>query len=530
MNQKSEIAPETGTDVRTGAEVLLQTLTATGIDVCFGNPGTSEMSFLAALDRVGGMRCVLGLQENIVTGAADGYYRMAGRPAATLLHLGPGLTNGAANLHNARKARSGIVNVIGEHATAHLAVESPLKADLDGLARPVSDWVGRISEPARISTLAREAVRRASGRPPQVASLLLHGDAAWSSARAQISSPTTPELTAPRHADIGDAVQALRDGGDGVLLLLGGLALRALPLDLAARVGQATGCRVASCFGIPRIERGAGRHAVLRLPYAVDLALTELARYHTIITVHSAEPIGFFGYPGKPSLLRALGSRLITLCDLDADPVACLQELAEAVGGKPTGAQAQAELTLPSGALTPETIAAAIAYALPADAIVVDESLTTGRLTFPLTAGALPHDWLQNLGGGIGFGTPAAVGAAVACPDRPVLCLVGDGSFMMTPQALWSQAREGLNIVNVVFANREYKILRGEVANVGSGPLGPVGISMLRIDAPVIDFAGLARSMGMPAVTVSDAGALARAMQRQLSEPGPSLIEVECPS
>lgn len=529
MNDNSNIHAGPDAAVLTGADILLQALTGAGIDVCFGNPGTSEMSFLASLDRVGGMRCVLGLQENIVTGAADGYYRMAGRPAATLLHLGPGLTNGAANLHNARKARSGIVNVIGEHATAHLAVDSPLKADLDGLARPVSDWVGRIDDAARISALVAQAVDRASGQPPQVTSLLLHGDAAWSPAGPQESPAPAVQPTPRRHADIGTAVRALRDGGDRALLLLGGRALRALPLELAARIGQATGCKVATCFGIPRIERGAGRHAIHRLPYAVDLAVAELARYHTIVTVHSAEPIGFFGYPGKPSLLRAPDSRLIALCEPEADPVACLADLAEAVGGRAI-AQAQGDLAMPSGALTPETIAAAIAFALPDQAIVIDESLTTGRLTFPLTAGARPHDWLQNLGGAIGFGTPAAVGAAVACPDRPVLCLAGDGSFMMTPQALWTQAREGLNIVNVVFANREYKILRGEVANVGAGPLGPVATSMLRIDAPVMDFAGLARSLGLPAVTVRDAGALAIAMQRQLSEPGPSLIEVECPA
>lgn len=514
-----------------GAEVLLNTFMANGVDTCFGNPGTSEMSFVVALDRVKGFRCILALQENIATGAADGFYRMKDRPASTLLHLGPGLSNGSSNLHNARKAGSGIVNVIGEHSNRHLEIDSPLKADLEGLTRPVSQWWAKVDGPDKVSGLAAEAIAAAGGRPAQIASLLLRGDASWSEVSPENAAPVVAQAPVRRSArpDVGDAVEALRKGGDKTLLLLGGRALRSGALELAGRIEAATGCIVGSNFGIPRIERGAGRYAIHRFPYYTDLALADYARFETIVCVQTDEPIGFFGYPSKPSKLRDPESRLIRVCGAEHDAEECLEEIAAAFPRHEARLQTQDLPGAAIGALTPETIAAVMARAIPEGAIVVDESMTTGRQTFPITAGARPHDWLQNVGGSTGYGTPVAVGTAVACPDRKIIALIGDGSFMMTPQSLWTMAREGLDVVVVVFVNRNYKILRGEVRNVGAGDtIGPVAESMLSIDRPDIDMASLARGLGVPAKTVSDAEGFAAALQGGLAEHGPMLISVEC--
>jgi acetolactate synthase-1/2/3 large subunit len=510
-----------------GAELLLRTLVAGGVDTCFGNPGTSEMSFVAALDRVPAMRGVLGLFEGVATGAADGYYRMTGRPAATLLHLGPGLSNGSANLHNARKAKSGIINVVGQHATAHLAYDSPLQADLDGLAAPVSDWVGTAAGPDDTSRVAAAAIAVASGRPGRIASVLLPGDAAWGASRAALASlaPAPPPL--PAQAGEIAAARAALLSGEPTLLLVGGRALSARALAIAGKIAARTGCLLATRFSYPRIERGAGRVATFRIAYAVDQAVEELRRFRHMVCVQSPEPVGFFGYPDKPSLLKPPGCEVHQVCSDAQDELAVLTELAEAVGAgaTPPLLQPLQEAQIPTGALTPDSIAVALSQALPEGAIVVDESLTTGRRSYGLSAGARPHDWIQNMGGSIGFGTPVALGAALACPDRRVVCIVGDGSFMMTLQSLWSHAREQLDITTVVFANRSYNILKGEFANVGAGTPGPRALEMLDIDRPTLDFVQLAGGMGIPGKRVQTADDLYRALSSSFATRGPSLIE-----
>ena len=172
-----------------GAESLVRTLVAGGVDVCFSNPGTSEMHFVAALDRVEGMRCVLGLFEGVVTGAADGYFRMKGTPASTLLHLGPGLANGLANLHNAKKANSGIVNIVGQHATHHIGYNAPLTSDIEGLARPMSAWVRTSPDAKSVSADGAAAIAAARSAPPQIATLILPADTAWNEADGIAAGP-----------------------------------------------------------------------------------------------------------------------------------------------------------------------------------------------------------------------------------------------------------------------------------------------------------------------------------------------------
>ncbi len=489
-----------------GAESLVRTLVAGGVNVCFTNPGTSEMHFVAALDRVEGMRCVLGLFEGVVTGAADGYYRMKGTPAGTLLHLGPGLGNGIANLHNAKKASSGIVNIVGQHATYHIAHNAPLTSDIEGLARPVSHWVRTSPDAKSVARDGADAIAAASASPGQIATLILPADTAWNEADgvAQVEAISQRPVFSPQAVE--EAARILKSG-EPTLILMSHRALREDTLDLAARISGKTGCKVMAQGSNPRIARGAGRFSVDRVPYVVDLAVNTLKDFRHIILVEAVEPVAFFAYPNKPSLLKAAGAKAHRLAEIGGDSLGSLQALADAVGAKASDVKLQKhpELVKPTGPITHASIAQAIAVAIPDNAIVVDEAVTPGRAFLPPTAGAKPHDWLQNMGGSIGYGTPVATGTAVACPDRRVIALEGDGSAMYTIQSLWTQARESLNITTVIFANRSYEILKGEFTNVDAGKPGQKAVDMLNLDRPTIDWISLAKSMGVPGVSVANA-------------------------
>ncbi len=505
-----------------GAESLVRSLLASGVDTCFTNPGTSEMHFVAALDHVPGMRSVLALFEGVATGAADGYWRMAGKPASTLLHLGPGLANGLANLHNAKKAGSGVVNIVGQHASSHLALDAPLTSDIEGIARPVSGWVHSSRVPEEVGADAARAVCAARGTPGQVATLILPGDAAWSEG-GRVVGPIGPSPPDPVDAEAMARAAEMLDGPDS-LLLLGGGALSAENLDLAGRIAAGTGCALLSEWANARVERGAGRVSVGKVPYPIDQALAALAGFRRIVLVGARAPIGFFAYPGKPARLTAEGADILELAGAGGDIAAALDGLAR---GKGRARVAQrVETPAPTGAITPDSIAAALACTIPEGAVVVDESVTTGRAFFAATEGAAPHSWLNNCGGSIGYGMPVSIGAAIACPDRKVLALIGDGSAMYTVQALWSMAREGLDITVVIFANHSYRILRGELTNVGVQNPGPRALAMLSLDNPALDWVAMARGMGVTASRVADAGALVAALRAGLAEPGPVLIEV----
>ncbi|MEZ5855663.1 MAG: acetolactate synthase large subunit [Hyphomicrobiaceae bacterium] len=511
-----------------GAESLVRTLLAGGVDVCFTNPGTSEMHFVAALDKVPGMRCVLGLFEGVVTGAADGYYRMLDKPASTLLHLGPGLANGLANLHNAKKASSGIVNIVGEHATYHIAHDAPLTSDIEGVAAPMSHWVKSSPDSRKIAADGALAIEAACVSPGQIATLILPADTAWGPADgiAQTAPRKAPAKVSPEAVK---AAAAMLRSGKKATLLMGGASLRQRPLELAGRIAAKTGCGILTEGANTRLERGAGRVQVLRIPYVVERALGVMKEAGDLVLVGAREPVAFFAYPNKPSLLMPEGAKSTKLAGIDEDMEAALEALAmelDCLNTPPAHLAAPRRPEIPNGALSPETLAPLLGAMIPENAIIVDESVTTGREFFPETAGAPPHDWINNRGGSIGYGLPVAIGAAIACPDRKVIALEGDGSAMYTIQSLWTMARENLDITVMVFANRGYNILRGELTNVGVRNPGPRAVDMLSLSRPDLDWVAMAKGMGVDAKRATDCNELSKALSAGLSSKGPYLIEV----
>ena len=512
-----------------GAESLVRTLVAGGVDVCFANPGTSEMHFVAALDRVEGMRCVLGLFEGVVTGAADGYFRMKGTPASTLLHLGPGLANGLANLHNAKKAHSGIVNIVGQHATYHIGYNAPLTSDIEGLARPMSEWVRTSPDAKSVAADGAAAIAAAKSAPPQVATLILPADTAWNEADGIAQVPLPKQQPGFSAEAVEKAAKILHSGGTQK-----SPACHRQCADRARPGAGAADRRQDRLQGDgPDLSpaHGARPRPFLDRPYPIcdrtGAAGPERLQEHRPRRIQRPHRLLRLSEQAEPSQARRLRGASYDRLGRELDCGA--RGAVDALGAKPSDVkpQALAELVKPTGALTFATIAQAIACAIPENAIIVDESLTTGRGFFPPTAAAAPHDWLQNMGGSIGFSTPVATGAAVACPDRKVICMVGDGSSMYTIQSLWTQAREGLNILTVVFANRIYQILRGEFDGVGAGAPGQRAMDMLKIDRPTIDFVALAKGMGIEARAVTSAEELNKALADYVPAQGPRLIEVQ---
>jgi acetolactate synthase I/II/III large subunit len=510
-----------------GAECLVRTLVAGGVEVCFTNPGTSEMHFVAALDKVDGMRCVLCLFEGVATGAADGYARMVDKPASTLLHLGPGLGNGLANLHNAKRARSPVVNIVGDHATHHLAYDAPLTADIEALARPVSSWVRTATDACSLAADGAAAVAAARTAPGQVATLILPADKAWNEGGGVAPVPPIPPRPAAASEMVDAAARILRNG-EPTVLLLGGASLRAEGLALAGRIAAKSGAQLLAQTFNARVERGANRVAVERVPYFVDPALDVFKEVRHLILVGAQAPVAFFGYPGKPSALTPPGCDIQTLATPREDLTGALAALAEAIRApRATMRSANEPPSIPNGGIiTSDAIGAILGALLPEGAIICDESLTTGQSFFPMTCAAAPHDWLQVTGGAIGDGMPLATGAAVACPDRKVINLEADGSGMYTLQSLWTQAREGLNVMTLIWANRAYAILRRELANVGANNPGPKALEMLSLSNPDLDWVSLAKGMGVEARRVDTVDELVLAFRAGVEVRGPFLIEV----
>ena len=510
-----------------GAESLVRTLVVNGVEVCFTNPGTSEMHFVAALDRVKGMRCILGMFEGVITGAADGYYRMAGKPACTLLHLGPGLGNGLANLHNAKKAGSGIVNIVGEHATYHLKHDAPLTADIEGIARPVSHWVKTAADSKTLAADCAQAIREAAEPPGRIATLIAPADTAWGEADAPAeAAPPAPRKPAAAGA-VFAAARALT-GGEPAMLMLGGAALRGRAMELAGRIAAKTGCRLMAEYNNARMECGAGRVRIDRLPYVVDNALAAMKGTRRLVLAGAKSPVTFFAYPGKPSVVAPEDCVATTLGSVADDLEESLAALADAVGAAKTPPAPISELkrpALPAGAVTADGIATVLAALLPENAVVADESITSGRNLGAFMVNAAPHDWLQIRGGSIGWGLPAATGAAVGAPDRKIVALEGDGSGMYTLQALWTMARANLDVTVVLFANRSYQILHGELRAMGATP-GQSAQDMLTLDRPDLDWTQLARGQGVEAGRAQTLEEFATQLKRAFARKGPYLIEL----
>jgi acetolactate synthase I/II/III large subunit len=513
-----------------GAQSLIRTLVGGGVDVCFANPGTSEMHFVASLDAVPEMRAVLALFEGVVTGAADGYGRMAERPAATLLHLGPGLANGLANLHNARRAHTPVVNVIGDHALYHKGFDAPLESNIDSLTGWLDGWSLTSTDPTTVGTDAAEAIAAARTPPGRIANLVVPADVSWGDGGAMADPVEPPPPAVVEDARVAE-IAAVVTSGEPTALLLGHGATRERGLVAASRIAEATGARVLVETFPARLERGAGLPNIERLGYLAELAQSQLSGIRNVVLAGAVAPVSFFAYPGKASVLTPDGSRVHILADLGEDVASALEHLAERVAAhvKPRLAPS-ARPTMPTGMLTTQSWAEVIGALLPDQAIVSDEANTSG-LTIPMTtAGAPRHDVLTLTGGAIGQGLPVAVGAAVACPDRPVVCLQSDGSAMYTISALWTMAREGLNVTTVLLSNRSYAILRLELQRVGTAGAGPKALELLDLSNPEMDFTAMARGMGVAATTAATAEELADQFSRALNEPGPHLIEALVPS
>ena len=513
-----------------GAEALVRSLVASGVDVVFANPGTSEMHFVASLDAVPEMRGVLALFEGAATGAADGYARMRETPAAVLLHLGPGLGNGLANLHNARRAHAPVVAIVGDHATHHKQYDAPLDSDIDTVARNVSTWIRRSVRAEDAGADAAAAVAAACGPPGRIATLILPADVSWSEG-GSAAPPAARTLRATVRVETLEQAAAALRSHERAALLLGGTALRERGIQAACRIARATGAEVLAETFPARAERGGGIPVVQRLAYLAEMAAEQLDGLRHLILVDTKSPVSFFAYPGKPSDLVPDGCEVTMLAGGGDDALAALESLAAEVGAEPHPTISDAARPeKPSGELSAESIARAIGALLPEGAIVSDEANTSGTFLPTFTAGAARHDWLSLTGGSIGQGLPVALGAAVACPARPVLALEADGSALYTLQSLWTMAREQLDVTTVIFSNRRYAILRMELARVGATASGARALEMLDISPPEIDFVALARGFGVPATRPESADGFAADLGRAFAEPGPHLIEAVIPS
>ncbi|MGC1677876.1 MAG: acetolactate synthase large subunit [Candidatus Binataceae bacterium] len=508
-----------------GAESLIRTAVAAGVGVCFANPGTTEMPLVAALDSAPGMRAVLALFEGVCTGAADGYARMSGKPAMTLLHLGPGLANGLANLHNARRANTPLVNVVGDHATWHAFADAPLASDIVSLASPMSGWVRSSKSALALGGDMADAIAASLKPPGQVATLIVPSDCQWDPAE----SAAAPRVPVQRAAVAGQTIERVAEflrRKRPLTILLGGVALSEKGLRAAARVSAASGCKLMTETFAARIERGGGIPSPERLPYFPEQAIKALTGNEFIVLAGAKDPVAFFGYQGIPSRLVPEGCALETLARPEEDIAGALDELARALGTPAdVPVPAAKRPAIPSGKLDPASLGAALAALQPEDAIVVDEGATSGGPYAAMAAGARRHSCLSLTGGAIGQGFPTATGAAVACPDRRVIALQADGSGMYTVQALWTQAREQLNVTTIVCSNRAYRILQIEAARAGNTEPGRQARSLTELHPPEIRWTDLARGLGVPGVRVESADDLVKNLERALTEPGPSLIE-----
>jgi len=511
-----------------GAEKVIRALLASGVDTCFTNPGTSEIHLVAALDRIPEVQCVLGLFEGVVSGAADGYARMTEKPAWTLLHLGPGFSNGLANLHNASRAQVPIVNVIGQHATYHLPLDTPLTSDIEAIARPYSKWLRTSRASAEVGRDTVEAIAAARTAPGQIATLIVPADVAWSDAGAVAALPAVvPKAPLPA-ADAVEQSSAMLQSGVRTAILMTGNALYGKGLAVAGRIAQTIGAKLLAPYPVTRLERGAGLPAVDRVAYVLEQGVEQFKEFRQLILVGARAPVAYFAYPGKEVAFTSPECKIHTLASPGEDYVGAL-EAVEAVLSLPRKSSAgekAARPQLPNGNITLPGLAAVVGALLPENAIVVDESMTSGRGMMAATKGGPPHDWLGNTGGSIGIAMPLAVGAAVASPDRRVLCLTADGSGMYTLQALWTMAREGLAVTTVVFANRDYAVLKREFSYLGIGNPGTRALGMFEIGRPDLDWVRLAKGMGVPATRVTSLSEFAKALREGFESQGPTLIEV----
>jgi len=519
----------------TGATSLLRTMADAGIEVCFANPGTSEMHFVAALGALPRIRPVLGLFEGAVSGMADGYARVTGKPALTLYHLGTGFTNAAANLHNARRAKSPIVNVVGDHATTHKRWDSPLKSDIEALARPMSDWLRMAQATETLSADAAAAVAAARRHPGQISTLVLPADIAWGTTEGHAAPLPAPEPTPPDTAAIYRVAKALRDRGPTCVLIVRAAAGEPRGHAALQRICAATGARALHDMMAPRVLRGASQFSLTRVAYRAEEAVALLSGASDVVHVGTMPPVAPFAYPQFPSWITPDGTRQLWLAHEHEDEVLALEALADALGAPavagtmmaPAAQAARAEVmaSSPRGRLDAAAIGRSLARHMPEGAILSEEAISNGPAIAVHTALAAPHLHMTNTGGALGQGIPLATGAAVAAPNRKVVNVQADGSGLFTMQALWTQAREQLDVLTIVLANRSYAVLRFEIARVGAKVEESMAGNLLDIDRPDIDWVALAKGMGVEAARVSTAEAFDDLLATFMRQRGPRLIE-----
>ncbi|NLY65197.1 MAG: acetolactate synthase large subunit [Alcaligenaceae bacterium] len=517
---------------KTGSDAMLDALSQMGVSVCFANPGTTELDLVKAFENNGQMRCVLGLQENVCTGAADGYGRMAAKPAATLLHLGPGFANGIANLHNAKRAHTPIINIIGDHMSWHLPYDAPLSSDIESLAKPVSGWVYRIASVAEVKAVSYEAVKQTANNGGQSATLIFPADYQAeqydeAAAGQTVSEAVPSDAQSVSSFDLDAFLGKLKQAKSPLFLLGGGdenSALSARGQIAVARICQVVNGRAFAETFPSRSERGQGLPDFDRLPYFPEPAHAVLDTADLVILAGALKPITYFGYVGFDSEMVDQ-ARLHTLALPGEDAVSRLEQIAESLNApvwEPTAGLRPAEQ---EGALNPEKIAATVARILPENAIVSVEGGTCGYPFYAASAAAARHTTLTNTGGAIGQGLPVAMGAAIACPDRTVLALLSDGSTQYTIQTLWTMAHEQLNVVVLIAANHQYAILRKELGR-GDATIGKRSMALTDLSTPRIDWVGLANSYGLRASRAQTAEELAAQLEQAVATKGPTLIEM----
>jgi len=505
----------------TGAEIMFRTAARGDINVCFANPGTTEMPMVAALDRVEGMRAVLALFEGVCSGAADGYARVTGRPALTMFHLGPGFANSLANQHNARRSNTPVVNLIGDQTRTHLAFDAPLTSDIEKLTT-WAGWHRYVQSPNDIATDTAAAVLAATSNGGGPASLVIPADVTWEQAPDEL-----PNLEFGTKAVVAsDRIESVAPllAKPGTAIILTGLNLTAEVATNAVRLAAATGCAVFQ-YRVSNVESGRGTHRITDVPYFPEQAMAALADVSTAVLIGGEEPVTFFGYEGIRSTPLPDRCRRVELAGSADDAAAALSDLVAAVDAPEIEADDSGPIEVPTGVLDPMTLGQGVAALMPDGAILVQEGITSSGGLRHCARSAAPHRMLTILGGAIGGGLPTAVGAAVGAPDRPVVAFQADGSSMYTIQSLWTMARENLDITVVLCNNQRYAILQVEMARSGIEVPGPIAESLTRLDSPALDFTALAKAMGVPATRASTADELCAQLARSIAEPGPHLIE-----
>ena len=509
--------------VMTGADALVQTLADCGVKACFANPGTSEMHLVTALDNEPRVRSVLCLFEGVATGAADGYARVSGVPAMTLLHLGAGYMNGGANIHNAKRAHTPMINVIGDHATYHVRYDAPLTSNILGLVGPNSIWVKSVDDVSKAGTLAEEAFRASQSGKGGPISLILPADSAWNEGAQKADQRPLPTKQPASEDIVAEAAQKVTSA-EKPMILISGTALSEAGLSQAARL-EAAGVRVMTDAFIWKQARGAGRFAPARMQYFAEGAMADLEGADLMLVAGTQMPVAFFAYPDKPSVLVPEGCELFLMGGPESDSAETLKLLADKLGAKGSAPVMERKAPdCPDGPVTPKTVGQSINRHMPSGGLISDDGVTASLPVFLATMGAEPHELMMLTGGAIGQGMPLAIGASVAKPDAKTICLTGDGAGMYTVQSLWTMARENLDVTTIVFVNHSYRILNIELQRTGAGNPGPAAQSMLNLGTPEIDWVAMASAQGVHAEAVSTAEAFDEAFERAMNTKGPKLI------